>query len=294
MRFDEIVKNFHYGNHWFMSRKWSVNEVKEITKDYFGMLTKEIQNIHYNKSFHRSKLKKKLSNRSEGSIEFKHQNISAILVKYGQPYIAGYKPRSNYQHLLEETVLNYLDMNDFISSTFRKFTNDIAENLNDVDFLNWIKPIPKLSTFEEPKMEYSNRIIKMNYIEEEQKNVLLGSQGEELVIKYEKWRLLEKGKESLADGVEWISKTYGDGAGFDVLSKNFDGTDRYIEVKTTKLGKYTPIYLTRNELQVSVRRESNYYLYRLYDINTEPKMFNSNGRLDEICRLEPLSFVGKF
>ena len=38
--------------------------------------------------------------RTDPSIEFKHSNISAVLVERGQPYIDGYKPRGNYQRML--------------------------------------------------------------------------------------------------------------------------------------------------------------------------------------------------
>ena len=56
------------------------------------------------------------------------------------------------------------------------------------------------------------------------------------------------GRDWTIQEVEWISKEQGDGAGFDILSRNANGTDRYIEVKTTKLGELTPIYMTRNGL----------------------------------------------
>jgi hypothetical protein len=37
-----------------------------------------------------------------------HQNISAVLVNFRQPFIAGYLPRQNYQKLLEQAVLEWL------------------------------------------------------------------------------------------------------------------------------------------------------------------------------------------
>jgi len=63
------------------------------------------------------------------------------------------------------------------------------------------------------------------------------------VLEYEKWRLNTIGFSKLADRVEWISQTQGDGSGFDILSRNYDGSDKYIEVKTTKLSKDTPFFL---------------------------------------------------
>lgn len=43
----------------------------------------------------------------KGSIEFKHQNIGAVLVNFRQPFIAGYLPRQNDQKLLEQAVLEW-------------------------------------------------------------------------------------------------------------------------------------------------------------------------------------------
>ena len=47
--------------------------------------------------------------RSDGSVEFKHQNVSSVLVELGLPYIDGYKPRGNYQSLLAKEVESFLE-----------------------------------------------------------------------------------------------------------------------------------------------------------------------------------------
>ena len=277
-----------------MSRNWSEYEVRKTVKDYFDMLSKEIRRIPYKKSEHRKALKKKINGRSDGSIEFKHQNITAVLLDLKIPPIAGYKPRWNYQKLLVPTVVRYLDENDFWKVNFEQFTDATIEQPPKVDFAKWLEPIPQLVQAKEPAVEYKPRIAKVDYLAKEQANKLLGDRGEELVLQYEKWRLIKEDKAGLADSVEWISKEQGDGAGFDILSRNKNGTDRYIEVKTTKLGKYTPIYFSRNELKYSQKHESNYYLYRVFGFDKRPKMFNSRGRLDAICEVEALSYVGKF
>ncbi len=67
---------------------WSNIEVEAIVSDYFDMLQNELRGITYNKAEHRRNLRK-IINRSEGSIEFKHQNISAALINNGAPYIKG-------------------------------------------------------------------------------------------------------------------------------------------------------------------------------------------------------------
>lgn len=44
-------------------------------------------------------------------MEFKHQNISAVLKGLGEAWITGYKPAFNFQSSLEEAVLRWLDRN---------------------------------------------------------------------------------------------------------------------------------------------------------------------------------------
>ncbi len=84
---------------------WSDLEVEQIVSDYFSMLGDEIAGIPYNKTEHRIKITPLLNNRSEGSVEFKHQNISAVLAQLGLPWIQGYKPRYNYQSVLVKNCI---------------------------------------------------------------------------------------------------------------------------------------------------------------------------------------------
>jgi hypothetical protein len=53
----------------------------------------------------------------------------------------------------------------------------------------------------------------------------------------------------MADRVEHVSATRGDGFGYDVLSFEPDGRERFIEVKTTAFGAMVPFFVTRNELR---------------------------------------------
>ena len=50
-------------------------------------------------------LKPLLQGRSDPSIERKHQNISAVLLEMGLPFIDGYKPLRNYQRPLLPAVV---------------------------------------------------------------------------------------------------------------------------------------------------------------------------------------------
>ena len=277
-----------------MSDDWSNIELELIIADYFSMLRFELADIKYNKTEHRRNLQPLLNGRSEGSIEFKHQNISAILAILGQPFIKGYLPRYNYQKLLEDRVIDYLTANIDIEELFNSFAN---KDLNPVKIHHFDKLIveaPKTEVLLDPEPKYKRNPIKINYLEREQTNRKLGFSGEELVISFEKWNLMRLGKEKLTNQIRWISEEEGDGAGFDILSKNLNGSDKYIEVKTTKLSKETPFYFSRNELLFSSSHSNHYHLYRLFNFEEDAKMFIKNGSLEKICHAIPITYKGFF
>jgi hypothetical protein len=274
---------------------WSKTEVELITASYFDMLSKELPGKSYSKAAQRRELLPLLNNRSEGSVEFKYQNISAVLINLGQPYIKGYLPRYNYQKMLEDQVIEHLQENLTIEDLFKSFAErEVVPPLEPVRFTGLLVEPPEASKVSEQSIDYRKRPIKVNYLEREQQNTKLGLLGEQFILEYEKWDLIQRGREKFAEQVRWISREEGDGAGFDILSKNETGKDKYIEVKTTKLGKETPIYFTRNELLFSTSHPGDYHLFRLFDFERDVRLFIKNGGLDRICRAVPMMFKGLF
>ena len=85
---------------------WDADELDSIIADYFAMLGKELARAPYVKAHHRAVVMQH-TGRSSGSIERKHQNISAILMELGLPWIWGYKPLLNYQEALFDAVDRY-------------------------------------------------------------------------------------------------------------------------------------------------------------------------------------------
>jgi hypothetical protein len=130
----------------------------------------------------------------------------------------------------------------------------------------------------------------IDFIEREARNQSLGRAGEEFVINYERARLSFAGKDALADSVEWVSRTKGDGEGYDVLSFEESGHHRFIEVKTTRYGRYTPFFVSPNELRFCDRHHEAYRLYRVFAFKTEPRMFSLKGAVKEHCRLDPTEY----
>lgn len=260
------------------------------------MLSLELRGQSFTKATYRKRLIPLLNNRTDGSIEFKFQNISAVLIKLGQPYIKGYLPRYNYQKALETEVIQHFIINPGIEHQFQAFAEKRIEPIENIDFSKVLVEAPSSnpSIAAEPEVAYGRIPIKKNYLELEQKNTTLGLQGEEFVFDYEKWKLKKSSSEKLSNSVRWVSKEEGDGLGFDILSKNPDGSDKYIEVKTTKLGKETPFYFTRNELSFSEENANSYHLYRLFDFEKKAKLFQKQGGLSTICHSTPVTFKGYF
>ena len=282
-----------------MSESWSREEVEATVGDHLRMLTLELAGQHYNKTEHRRSLLRKLKGRSEGAIERKHQNISAILIELGCPYISGYKPLSNYQSLLFEVVSDRLRSDAQLDDTALAAVQMPASTPLIRDFGNLVVPAPALSyAARDPKAATyawkDKQAIKRDYIDRETRNLSLGRAGEEFVVEYERWCLASGGHQRLADNVEHVSKTKGDGLGFDVLSFDPNGRERLIEVKTTSFGKETPFFITRNEVELSRTHADLFHLHRVFEFRKEPRLFSLKGAVDRHCHLDAITFQGRF
>ncbi len=76
---------------------WTDQENDLIVADYFAMLADDISARRYSKAEHRRALLPLLNDRSEGSVEFKHQNISAVLKGLGEDWTPSTSPRSIFR-----------------------------------------------------------------------------------------------------------------------------------------------------------------------------------------------------
>lgn len=280
-----------------MSANWSRDEVEVTVADYLHMLTQELAGQAYNKTAHRNDLKHKLSGRTDGSIELKRQNISAVLLKLGCPWISGYKPRSNYQGLLFDVVAEQVAG----SPLFDRAAMNAAEQPATVPLLSSIKKVmvapPTMNiSAKEPSRKYERRTegFKRDYVEREARNSSLGRAGEEFVLYYEQKRLYQLGKKKLSEKVEHVSSTKGDGLGFDILSFEKSGQECFVEVKTTAFPKETPFFVSRNEVEFSKEFALQFQLYRLFEFRKNPKMFALPGAVSENCNLDPTSYLATF
>lgn len=279
-----------------MPGEWSQAEVEAVVTDYFTMLSLELRRERYNKAAHRRKLIQLLNGRSDGAVERKHQNISAILMVFGYPYIFGYKPLGNYQSLLHEVVADRISSDSSLSAIVQQAVDEPATISTVEDWLSRLdsppEPYTPASTGERSEPLRRVRPV-INYLEREARNASLGRAGEEFVLNFERARLIRLGQESLADRVEHIAVTEGDEAGFDVRSFEADGRDRFIEVKTTAYGKQVPFFVSQNEVMVSQNYSDHYHLYRVFRFRDDPRLFTLTGALDHICNLSPVQFIAR-
>ncbi len=269
---------------------WTDAENDLVVADYLEMLRLELAGQNYVKAQRNAALRQFLK-RSHGSIEFKHQNISAVLLRLGFPWIDGYKPMANSQKSLISAIERYYNSILGVTSTIR---SQAKEGFSESQDLHFEEPPPKITNKEIVSTGEVERLVrKFDPAERDFRNRALGKQGEELVFIAERNRLL-KTSIDLANKVRWVSRDDGDGAGFDIRSFETDGREKLIEVKTTVGGHSTPFYISRNEVDLSCERPDAFKLVRLFDFSKIPRAFELSPPLDAYVKLEPSTFLAKF
>lgn len=274
---------------------WSREEVEAIVADYLHMLALELAGQSYNKTEHRRRLQLLLKHRSNGSIEFKHGNISAVMVNLGFPYIRGYQPRGNYQGLLETVVEEQLRLKPMLDQAALAAVQQPAIVPVQTDYSKVLTDAPtRQHRVAETSATPYFKPVKRDYLEREAHNQSLGLAGEEFALDYEHWRLAQVGQHRLADRVEHVSKTKGDGLGYDILSFDANGRERFIEVKTTSFGRETPFFVTNGELKRSNEAKGQFHLYRLFEFRKAPRLFDMQGAIGQHCLLDPVTYRASF
>jgi hypothetical protein len=275
---------------------WSRLEVEATVASYFEMLRLDLEAADYNKSARRRELQSLLDGRSEGSIERKHQNISAVLLELGFPYIDGYKPLSNYQDLLRTVVEDRLQAEPgLVERVVQEVEEEVVvPNIDDILATLTDPPEPRERTTRYAKERRARPTAsRPNYLLREARNASLGRAGERFALNFERARLIAAGQERLAADVEHVAETRGDHEGYDILSFETSGVERLIEVKTTGFGRYTPFFVTPNEVATSRRKAERYHLYRVFTFRKDPGLFSVPGSLDRSFDLTPCEFMAR-
>ncbi len=256
------------------------------------MLVEDISRRPYNKANHNRALQPTIS-RPRGAIEWKHQNISAVLKGLGQAWIPGYKPRFNIQTSLVDAVVRWLDSHpDWLESGTHIHPHAAQPAVLKENASLWIEPPPTKSNAPPPDELEQMTMIAREYdiAGRDARNRELGKAGEECVLAHEHATLLAAGRTDLARQIRWVSHLDGDGAGYDVQSFEVDGSSRLIEVKTTNGWERTPFQITRNELHISQSHHESWLVVRLWNFAREPRAFQLRPPLEMHVSLMATSF----
>lgn len=268
-----------------MAEDWTQQENTHAISTYLTMMRREGAGEKVVKAHEYRRLHEENPNRSVKAYEFKMQNISAVLALNDLPYITGLTPADAYQNLLEEMLLDRLE-ND---QTERAMVLAYGKGL----LKQWTQPtVAAQLTLEAPppsskppERTRSFKGVKVDHAAREHACRRLGRSGEEMVLAYERQRLREADRPDLAEAVAHVSRTEGDGLGYDILSYSPDESKKYIEVKTTNFDKATSFLITDNEVAFSATKPEHYHLYRLFEFGSGPKLYTLSGPIEQTCWL---------
>jgi len=160
--------------------------------------------------------------------------------------------------------------------------------------LDFIKLLPSEITKSGSRKSEGTKSKKPDYAEENEKNLKTGEKGEILVFEKEKEYLEKIGRIDLIDELRHIS-IEDDSAGYDILSFDNKGNEKYIEVKSTtlKVSNVHHFNISSNEYE-KARNLKNYYIYLVFETNTKnPKIFKLKRPFDlpdSIIKITPANY----
>lgn len=245
-----------------MAEIWSDQEIDHIVADYFAMLTDELVGRAFNKAARNRDLQAVID-RSKGSIEFKHQNISAVLLGLGQPWIEGYKPAANFQNALVDGVLRWLEARPEWLAPDR--LSRAALNVPAAQGSLRIGPPPTVRNEPSPIDPAFMAAIGRKYdvAERDARNRELGKAGEECVLHHERRHLSAAGRDDLADKVRWTSLQDGDGFGFDIRSFETDGREEWCLMRLWNFARAPSAFTLRSPLSDHAQLTATSFLAEL-------------------------------
>ena len=184
--------------------------------------------------------------------------------------------RGNETKNFIEPYITSGDLQNFDYQQINVVTNESKEGkpINVIDNLNeiFVSKENIENILEETEFEQIDSILPKisasDYIERNKIMQDIGLRGEYFILKYEIGGLIKVNRADLANKVRHISKDQGDYVGYDILSYDKNGNEKYIEVKTSVNGYTTDFFLTVNEMN-KIKKLENYFIYRVFDFDIQ-------------------------
>lgn len=121
----------------------------------------------------------------------------------------------------------------------------------------------------------------IDFEKENRRHALLGKRGENIVFDIEREYFEKQGKHAVAQKINWASKE-DSSLGYDILSFDDEGKEKYIEVKATArtVSPNVTFRLSRNEYE-QAKTLVNYYFYIVFNAKSKnPKIWRSKNLFD--------------
>lgn len=229
----------------------------------------------------------------------KGYEISNILsIEYNRENMPSNEQMVNDLKAMKELLINVISNLKITygeNVTYSTDNNDEDLSMEPYNLLEYVEPdsVPHYKKQNEKTYNETYKKIDFDHIQKMKK--FWGDTGEEWVEQIEKLKLEKYGRYDLAAKVEQVSKTKGDGLGYDILSFDNNGNKMFIEVKTTTdKSKNNKFQISINELNASKHYGNKYYIYRVYDFKNSingPKYYVLNGDMFNNLDLQPISFT---
>jgi hypothetical protein len=201
---------------------------------------------------------------------------------------------SSYDQLVENVVNDLLLQEPTGHVAKEKLIESMGEDEKGVIFTFVLQKEDPPTARNKAKVIRSMPVSKKDYPKIQKENAELGNFGEGLVFNFEE-KLLKQN--NIDKEVKWVS-TENDSLGYDILSyeiKHGQIVEKLIEVKTTKSSKYSPFYLSSNEMS-KFRNLNNYVIYRVYEADRKTKkgkFYEIRNLDDELFEIEPDNYIIK-
>lgn len=160
----------------------------------------------------------------------------------------------------QEFIEHYIPLYDEVVSAIKSPATSTANLPGALS----LRPVP-VGLIEKPIMQQRKYAANPDYDQENKEKKKTGTGGEDLVITLERLTLHSQNRADLAALVERVP----DWQGYDIRSYFADGRPKYIEVKTTTGTERRPFFWTWNERAQMIKYPGSYFLYRLYNYDSE-------------------------